>query len=365
MVDDEISFSKAPSSRLLYIARVLREKNFKVEVIGRKGEKVSDLNITPLGGIKHLARLKTLLCSYIKALIEPYDLVVVRGILFAFPLLPLKIVGKKVIFDFHGSLSREIRYFYEKTLYNRLKDTLYYFLERMAVKYSDIIICCSGGIMDLLGEDEKKKSILLENGLDTGESENAVYDAKREKEEICERYSIQEPFLVFLGNWGRSGNYDMEIMFQGVTMTGRILIVIGEGLNLNEFKKRWNNIIFTGRLQRYDALKICSLSSAALVPYKRLPTPASQYSSRKVKDYLSLGKPIIMARVKEREKFLVPNKNVLIYKPGDAKDLAENIRKLLSDEELQKRMKTNNIQLSHRFDWKILVEESGIIELIK
>jgi len=57
----------------------------------RKGEKVSDLNITQLGGTKHLARLKTLLCTYIKALIEPYDLVVVRGILFAFPLLPLKI----------------------------------------------------------------------------------------------------------------------------------------------------------------------------------------------------------------------------------------------------------------------------------
>ena len=364
VVDDEVSFSRAPSSRLLYIARVLKQKNFKVEVIGRRGEEVDDLNITQLGGTKHLARLKILLYTYIKTLIEPYDSVVVRGILFTFPLLPLKIVRKKMIFDFHGFLSREIRCFYEKTLYNKLKGTLYYFLERMAVKYSDIVICCSRGIMDLLGEDEKRKSILLENGLDVNEAERVFSEAEHKKKEIRNRFSIPEnkSLIGFLGNWER--HLDMKTMFKGAEIAGVSMVVIGEGPKLNEFKRRWKNARFTGRLPRFEALKIICLCNATIMPYEESYGYASYFSTRKVKDYLSLGKPIIMTDVREKEAYLLPNKNVLLYELGNAEDLAEKIRKLLSDKKLQKRMKTNNIKLSHCFDWKILVQESGIIELI-
>ena len=143
-------------------------------------------------------------------------------------------------------------------------------------------------------------------------------------------------------------------------MTEANLVVIGEGPKLKEFRRRWNDITFTGRLQRQEALRIIYLCSVVISPYRE----GYIFSTRKTKDYLSLGKPIVMAGVKGREPYLGPNKNILLYKPGNAEDLARKITKLLSDKELQKSMKMNNIRLSHGFDWKTLVEKSGIIELI-
>lgn len=365
MVDDEITFSRAPPSRILFIARTLKNKGFAVEVLGRKGDDVKGLKTTQKGGAKHVARLRILLSAYRKALSNSYKHIIIRGTLLAFPLLPLKALGKRIILDFHGWLFKEIQLYYEKNVYNKLKVVLYYFLERAATKYSNLIICSSKGAQFLLGKREKTRSIILENGLDINEAKKAMHEAEHKNTEIYEKYSIPKNKLLigFMSNWGR--HLDMEVMFKAAKIAGVSMIAIGEGPKLNEFEKKWNNITFTHKLPRQEALKTICLSDITIVPYKQTSTHKSYYSTRKVKDYLSLGKPIIMAEVKGRETYLIPNKNVLLYRPGDADDLADKIRKLLSDKKLQERMKTNNIKLSHRFDWKTLVEESGIIQLIK
>ena len=348
----------------MYIARVLKEKNFQVEVIGRTGERIKGLKTSQLSGTKHVSRLKILLYTYAKTLSRSYNVIIVRGGRLAFFLLPLKILGTKIVLDFHEWLFREIKFFYEKTLYNKLKTAFYYLIERMAVRYSSAIICVSEGVRELLGLEGRAKSIILENGLDTSESKRATYEAEKEKEKIYSKHLIpkNKPLIGFLGNWER--HLDMETMFKGAEMAEVNMVVIGEGSKLNEFKKKWKNVRFTGRLPRFEALKIICLCDATMMPYKESYVRA-RASPRKVKDYLGLGKPIITAEAREREAYLLPNKNVLLYESGNAEDLAEKIKKLTSDKKLQKRMKTNNIKLSHRFNWKILVEESGIIQLIK
>lgn len=365
VVDDKISFSNAPSSRFLYIARILKEKNFEVEVVGRKGEQVRDLKGFQLGGKKNISRLKILSYVYSRALFRSFDVLIVRGSLLAFFLLALRVFGKKIILDFHGWLFSQIEMFYEKTFYNKLKVIFYSFLERVVTRYSHNIISASEGFRQSLGEEDKRRSIVLENGADVEEATRALHEAEREKEETYKKYSIPrtKPLFGFLGNWER--HLDMETMLKGTEMAEASMVVIGEGPKLNEFKRRWKNVRFTGRLPRFEALKIICLCDATMMPYEESYGYNSYFSTRKVKDYLSLGKPIIMAEVREREAYLIPNKNVLLYKPGNATDLADKIRKLLSNKKLQKRMKTNNIKLSHRFDWKTLVEESGIIKLIK
>lgn len=365
VVDSKLTFSEAPPSRFLYIANVLKEKNFQVEVTGRKGKKIEGLKTSQLSGTKHTSRIKILLYTYAKTLSRSYNVIIVRGGLLAFFLLPLKIFGTKLIIDFHGWLFQEISVFYEKMLYNKLKVAFYYLVERTAVKYSNAIICASKGVRELLSQKERAKSIILENGIDTSESKRASYEAEKEKEKIYSKHLIpkSKTLIGFFGNWER--HLDMETMLKGVEMTEANMVVIGEGPKLNEFKRRWENARFTGKLPRFEALKIICLCDATMMPYEKSYGHKSYFSTRKVKDYLSLGKPIIMAEVMEREAYLLPNKNVLLYEPGNAKDLADKIRKLLSDKKLQKRMKENNIKLSQRFDWKTLVEESGIIELIK
>lgn len=358
VADSKLTFSEAPPSRFIYIAKSLKRKGLEVEIIGRKGEKIEELETTQLGGAKHISRFRILFYTYIGAIRHSYTAIIVRGELLAFLLLPLKILRTKLILDFHGWLYKEIETFYEKTIYNTLKAAFYCCAEKATVKYYNIIICNSQGFQRLLGQEEAK-SIVLENGVDVKESEKARCEAEREKEQIYEKYFIQKnkPLTCFLGNWHEYD--DLQTMFRGAEIAEAGTVVIGEGPGLNQLKRAWSNVTFTGRLKRYEALKVVQLCTIAIVPLRSI-----YYPTRKLKDYLSLAKPIIMTSVKGIEDYLIPNKNVLLYEPGNPEDLADKIKTLISNKELANEMSQNNLALARRFDWQALVEKSGVIEKI-
>jgi glycosyltransferase involved in cell wall biosynthesis len=366
VIDSKLTFSEAPPSRFIYMAKSLQKKNSKTEIVGRKGDEIKSLKTFQISGSKNISRLQILLYTYLKTLSHHYDTVIVRGGFFAFFLLPLqKIFRKKIVLDFHGWLHREIQVFYRKTLYNKLKVTFYYIVELMSVRHSNAVICVSEGIKNSLEQKEQAKSILIENGIDFDESQEAAYKAEHEKERIYSTYHILKgkPLIGFLGNWERQ--LDMETMFKGAKIAEANLIVIGEGPKINEYKKTWSNVGFLGKLPKIDALKIIYLCDAAIAPYKKAYATASYWSQRKVKDYLSLGKPIIMADVKEKEAYLIPNKNVLLYEPGKAEDLADKIGIIVSDKKLAEKIRQNNLKLARQFDWQILVEQSGLEKILK
>ncbi|MDI6847434.1 MAG: glycosyltransferase [Candidatus Bathyarchaeia archaeon] len=359
-----MSYSNAPSSRLIYIAKSLKKKGFDIELLGIRGEKITNLKTTTVTGRKNLARLKLLFLVLKKMLTENSNHVIIRGVHLAFFLLPLKIFRKKIFIDFHGWNFREIKLYYEKTLYNAFKILFYYFIERTATKHSDLIICRSKGLKTLLTKEEKRKSIILENGLDLAEAEKALQEAEKNNEKLLERYSIPKTktLVAFLGFWGI--NIDMETMLEGCKKAEVNLIVVGEGPNIEKYRTKYGNTIFTGKLPRAEALRLISISDVAITAYKenREKHEPAYHSARKVKDYLSLGKPILIAGVQGREDFLAPYENAVFCRQNDPEDLATKIKMLISDEELRKRMRENNLKLARQFDWQVLVEKSGLIE---
>ena len=366
-IDAPLTFSEAPPSRLIYIARCLKKEGFDVELIGRKGERIADLKITMISGGKHFARLILLFIIAKKMLTEAYDHLIIRGAYLAFFLLPLKIFNKKIILDFHDWNFREIKLRYEKTFYNMFKIIFYYITERIATKYSDLIICASRGLLLLLSDRERRKSIVLENGLDMQEAKKAIEKAEENREKLLKDYGIQKekPLAAFLGNWGME--LDMETMFEGCEKAGVNLVVIGQGPKIEKYKQNYKDVIFTGKLPRMKALKLVSLSDVAVVPYKdgKGKYGAFYYSTRKVKDYLSLGKPILMADIKGREQFLIAYENAIFYRPGNPEDFAEKVKMVISNKKLKEKMCKNNLKLARRFDWQFLVRKSKLVEKLK
>ena len=156
----------------------------------------------------------------------------------------------------------------------------------------------------------------------------------------------------------------METMLEGCKKANINLIVVGEGPNIEKYRKNYKNTIFTGKLPRPEALRLISICDITITPYKenKEKHQPAYYSTRKVKDYISLGKPMLMADVTGRETFLVPYENVVFYRPGDAEDLAEKIKIIVSNKKLREKMRQNNLKLARRFDWQVLVEKSGLIE---
>jgi glycosyltransferase involved in cell wall biosynthesis len=88
------------------------------------------------------------------------------------------------------------------------------------------------------------------------------------------------------------------------------------------------------------------------------------FSARKVKEYLAAGKPVIMPDVIGREDFLEPNKNVLLYQPGNTNDMADKIKAVLSNRDLYDNISKSNLELSKQFSWERIVERSGLLDVI-
>jgi len=62
-----LTYSMAPSSRLIYIAKSLKKKGFTVELVGGKGEKINNLKIATVTGNRQILRLKVPFLFYKKA----------------------------------------------------------------------------------------------------------------------------------------------------------------------------------------------------------------------------------------------------------------------------------------------------------
>jgi len=366
-VNAPLTLSEAPPSRLIYIARSLKKEGFNVELVGQKGERITHLKTTAIRGKKHLINFVLILIIIKKMLAEAYSHLIIRGAHIAFFLLPLKIFNKKIIIDFHDWNFRQIKLYYRKTLYNKLKIIFYYITERLATKHSDLIICASKGLQFLLSDKEREKSMILENGLDLQEAKETIMKAMKNRDILFKTYGIRKsrPLAAFLGNWGMK--LDMETMLEGCRKAGVNLIVVGEGPNIEKYKQNYKDVIFTGKLPRKKALKLISISDVAIAPYKddKGKYEAFYYSTRKVKDYLSLGKPILMADIKRREQFLIAYENVIFYRPGSPEDFAEKVKTMISDKKLREKMCKNNLKLAPRFDWQVLVKESRLVEKMK
>ena len=128
------------------------------------------------------------------------------------------------------------------------------------------------------------------------------------------------------------------------------------------------NITFTGKLPREEVYALLHKFDICTLPYDKDDKHSlypDYFSSRKAKEYIAAGKPIIVSDVVGRESWLIENQNCLLYEPGNPKDLAEKIEILLNNEELYDKICTNNTNLSKNFTWDAIIDRSGIIDDIR
>lgn len=61
----------------------------------------------------------------------------------------------------------------------------------------------------------------------------------------------------------------MKTMFKGSKGTGLSLVVTVEGQKVSGFQKRWSNVIFPGKLSRFEASKTICLCNEAVTTSAR------------------------------------------------------------------------------------------------
>lgn len=367
------SYSVVQSSRALHIFEEIRKIHSETYLIMQKNLKneISTENLFQvkptfnLGGKESklrllkriLFRLHMTLHIIHTLIVNKIDYIIIRGtdtaLLYPF----LKILKIKIYYDFHGKYdielqqqNRNFRAFFVK------------WIDKFILKYADGIIVVSNGIKSQI-EEYSEKCILLTNGVDIERIESANAECPVDIPE-------DKKVIGFIGNWEEFMNIE-DICETASLLPNYLIVIVGYGYKaaqkIDKYKDQ-PNILFTGKLPQIETYSILNRFDICVLPYDKEDLH-SQYpdffSSRKTKEYIAAGKPIVVADVIGKEAWLKPEENCLLYESRNPEDLAEKISILLNDKELYANMCKNNRELAKQFEWNAIVQNSGILEDIQ
>lgn len=362
------AYDQAPSSRALYLFKEIKDKVPETYLIMQddgRGVKIDHLHlIRPIVAASgRLRLLKGILYRlqasiYVLGFIRKHHVgvILLRGYDNAIIVPFLRLLNVRIIYDFHGLESGE---HVDEKRFARAFFTRH--LEDLLLSRAAYILVISGGIREQISR-MADKCLDLPNGIDLDRmikaDENVPYDAEGKKT------------LCFIGNWEFFMHLEdlCEAMKYLPDCEG---IVIGWGKKAAEIMKKYEavqNLHFTGRLRpdvAYSLLKKCDIF---VLPYSkddehsRIP---DFYCSRKTKEYIAAGKPILVSDIVGKEKDLVNGVTCLYYTPGDPKDLAYRANLLIRDPEQYEKIRHNVEALAPSLSWASIIGRSGLIEAIE
>lgn len=175
------------------------------------------------------------------------------------------------------------------------------------------------------------------------------------KNEVRERYGLEKPFLLFVGNFNPRKNLERIIRaYDKVKEQERIpheLIIVGEyGWKFNYKKairgiKNETSIRFIGFVPDEEMPIIYSLADIFLFPtlYEGFGIP--------VLEAQSCGTPVITSGITALPE--VAGQGAFYVDPYDENDIANGIIRVLKDERLRKNIVINGFENRKRFSWSI------------
>lgn len=359
---------------MCYISKILNKYGIPTKIIGRKSELGDDIKgdniiaIKPiLKGFKGelLFRLQLQIFVFQKMLFsKKINNVIMRGRHLIFLEFILKLMGKKIIYDFHGYTYKD-----QEAEGSVIRSKITKIFDKLKLAMADYIIVVSEGIAAQIPKRYKQKIIFLPNGVDLDLFKNDA--SKESKYKTFEKYKlpIDKKLVGFIGKWGPWINIK-DILDASLYCNNIQILIVGKGYDyeqLSELTKNNPSITWTGMVDHDESIKLLKLTDICITPYTKDIYYANEpgfFQSRKNKEYLAAGKPIIMSNIKGREQFL-ESENILLYEPGNPEDLANKIKLLMRDELLYQKIRENNKKLSKEFSWERLLEKSGLIFILK
>lgn len=362
------SYSVVQSSRALHIFTELKKEYPDIYLIMQSSDKkeVETNNLVQVKPIVNidgkfillkgmLYRLQLTLFAFKFAITHHRNFAILRGYDSIMLLVLLKMIGVKVYSDFHGKYDLELT---QRGKY--LRSFFVKFIDSVTLKFSNRIIVVSEGIEAQI-QEYKNKCILIPNGVDIQKIDDAIaktptFDFKGYKK-----------IVGFVGNWESFMN--VEDMCQAAEYVPDVLfVIVGEGFNASSLIDKYSankNVIFAGRKPQKEALSIMHMFDICILPYDKIDAHSSHpgfFSSRKTKEYIAAGKPIIVADVIGKESCLVPGYNCVLYESRNPKDLADKISEIFNDHLMLSSMGKNNFEMREHFTWEYLIQHSGLIE---
>ena len=185
----------------------------------------------------------------------------------------------------------------------------------------------------------KEKTRLHWNSIDVSKFKTTEENKDKFKKELVQEFGIDadKPIILFVGNIIKRKNVELLIDAKKEMSVEANLVIVGDGPQSKELKEKCEkediqNVYFTGtRRDVEDVIPSCDL----LV----LPSFSESFGLVLI-EALSCGKPVIGSNVGGIKEIITEDVGLLID-PNDPTDLANAIDRVLSDDELMERFKSN------------------------
>lgn len=303
-----------------------------IHVIGTKG-----INIPGLRGMLFAINAK----KELKKLIERENIDIIHGH-YLFPagwaaVKAGKSTGTKTYVTAHGSDMFEM---YKKQSYTRP-------LIKKVLNDADVVLAVSNALKNEIISTKipkiEEKTRLHWNSVDIDKFKTTKENQSKFRKELAQEFNIaaDKPIILFVGNIIKRKNVDLLLEAKKQMDTKANLVIVGDGPLLNQLKEKaekeyfdgnLDNVYFIGsRMDVEDIYPSCDL----LV----LPSFTESFGLVLI-EALACGKPVIGSNVGGIKEIITEDVGLLID-PNDSKDLANAIDRILGDEELIEKFKSN------------------------
>jgi len=351
----------APVSRLVNLAVVSTSKGHAVEVVGSQSKcpathdtvRVRALPINASGKNQALFPFR----KVVRQAIREADGLVVRGYWIGYFALRLaRASGMRIrILDFHGRTQLE----QGNSLAGRIADRM----ERAAFKLATHILVVSEGVAEQVPAEHADKLVPLGNGVDL----ESFRDVPNRALDWLPDASAGERTIGIVARFG--ANLELNTIRRALPHLNHParLVLIGDGPAVERIREKEEASIIVAGRQPADEVR-CFLShhcDTALTPYNP-DAPVSRkigfFASRKTREYLAAGCPVLVPSIPGLDSLYVPGENCLVYDASSPESLATQVDRLVDEPGLADQLRANGRRSIEAYSWEKIVHESGLLE---
>jgi glycosyltransferase involved in cell wall biosynthesis len=283
-----------------------------------------------------------------------------------------KLLGRKVIVDFHENYPSMFYYEYKKRWMGKksirnFRTKLFKLEEKIVSKNASHIIVVVEEERDrykAMGVPEERITI-LSNSVDIQRMRELNLDSS-------ERRPDGKFMVTYVGGFAYHRGLDtlVKAIHESQQKVPNIhLNLVGDGAakeSLVELARRLgieSRVTFTGHVPFEDAMEYVTESDVCIIPYARSPETEASFP-HKLAQYMYLKKPIIVSDARSLKRIVEYSKCGLVFKSENHSDLAQKIIELYENPEMREGMaEAAEKAAKERYNWE--VEGSKLKRLYK
>ena len=224
------------------------------------------------------------------------------------------------------------------------------FISKTLVKKIKRVVTISQGLKDFYVKKRVRpeKIIVAHDGVDLEK-----FDVNVDKNKVRAKLGLttEKSIIMYIGRID-SWKGVKTLLEASNRLKNAQVVIIGDGSELSRFRREYSNVIFKGFLPYRDLMYNQKGADILVVPNSGKSKISSYYTSPlKVFAHMASGIPIVVSDLPVLREIL-NQKNAILFKPDDSKDLAEGIQKVLQDPYLADKISKQALNDVKKYSWK-------------